>query len=81
MVFLLFNFLLSLPLSLSLFQDIDDLLMQCKSIELLQVLLEETDTNSTRVVQAISKDLKKEKVIQFIDDIYHMVHTINYSML
>lgn len=44
--------------------------MQCKSIELLEVLLEETNERSDQIIKAVSKDLKKGNIIKFIKEMY-----------
>ena len=44
--------------------------MQCKAIELLEVLFEETDANYALVIKTISKDLKTDHVIEYIKNMY-----------
>jgi hypothetical protein len=44
--------------------------MQCKAIELLEILIEETDFRYFEIILAITKDLKVEYVVRFIEDIY-----------
>ena len=53
--------------------------MQCKAIELLQILLEETDEKHATLLQAIFKDLKKGHVLNFIRNMYE--HCVSFSML
>ena len=47
--------------------------MQCKAIELLEILIEETSKDSSTLIDAISKDLKKRHVISFIEGINERV--------
>ena len=54
--------------------------MQCKAVELLEVLLEETNKDgSPELIKAISKDLKKKQVFSFVKALYKKV--INYYNL
>ena len=51
--------------------------MQCKAVELLEVLLEETNKDgSPELIKEISKDLKKKQVFSFVKAVYKKV--INY---
>ena len=52
--------------------------MQCKAIELFQILLEETDEKHATLLQAIFKDLKKGHVLNFIRNMYE--HCVSFSI-
>ena len=48
--------------------------MQCKAVELLEVLLEETNKDgSPELIKAISKDLKKKQIFSFVKAVYKKV--------
>ena len=54
--------------------------MQCKAVELLEVLLEMTNKDgSLELINAISKDLKKEQVFSFVKAVYKEVYKNRYS--
>ena len=53
--------------------------MQCKAIELLQILLEETDEKHATLLKVIFKDLDKGHVLNFIKNMYE--HYVSFSIL
>ena len=54
--------------------------MQCKAVELLEVLLEETNKDgSPELIKAISKDLKKKQVFSFVKAVYMKVIIYYYN--
>uniref|UniRef100_A0A1X7UPY7 RyR/IP3R Homology associated domain-containing protein n=2 Tax=Amphimedon queenslandica TaxID=400682 RepID=A0A1X7UPY7_AMPQE len=60
-----------IPIIVKVPLPIDVLEMQCKAVELLEVLLEETDKEfSPGLVKAISKDLKKMRLMYFVKAVH-----------
>ncbi|XP_019860520.1 PREDICTED: inositol 1,4,5-trisphosphate receptor-like protein A [Amphimedon queenslandica] len=60
-----------IPIIVKVPLPIDVLEMQCKAVELLEVLLEETNKEfSPGLVKAISKDLKKKRVMYFVKAVH-----------
>ena len=53
--------------------------MQCKAIELLEVLLEETDEKHSSLLKAISKDLQTDHIIDYIKNMYD--HYVSYCYI
>ena len=47
--------------------------MQCKAINLLEIIIERTSKDSGFIIDAVSKDLKKDVVTSFIIRIYQRV--------
>ena len=58
--------------------------MQCKAIELLEIMLEETNIQSKHIAEVIPKELNKEAVIQFIRKMYNKLYycvSVPYSII
>ena len=54
--------------------------MQCKAVELLEVLLEEINKDGNpELIKAISKDLKKKQVFSFVKAVHKKVIIYYYN--